>query len=176
MPRHEITLQVSDGAPIDIVWALGQAFTSWNEDQIEVGGTPLHIGAGYMYNISNRFSAGMELSFQSIKKTYRLTRRGSQQARGRKKLTAFLIMPKAKLTYVNGRIVQFYGDLAAGVGIINSTNRVENGSEGPHEYNTTTFAFQLNPIALRVGRRIGGFLKLGFGFQGFVTAGVSMKF
>jgi len=41
----------------------------------------------------------------------------------------------------------------------------------------TDFAFQVNPIALRVGNdHIGGFLEAGLGYKGFVTAGMSLKF
>ena len=39
------------------------------------------------------------------------------------------------------------------------------------------FAYQVNPIALRVGNhRIGGFLEAGLGYKGFLTAGVSLRF
>lgn len=42
---------------------------------------------------------------------------------------------------------------------------------------STSFAYQVNPIALRVGNdRIGGFLEAGLGYKGFVTAGVSLRF
>ena len=42
---------------------------------------------------------------------------------------------------------------------------------------STNFAYQVNPIALRVGNeRIGGFLEAGLGHKGFLTAGVSLKF
>lgn len=42
---------------------------------------------------------------------------------------------------------------------------------------STSFAYQVNPIALRVGNdRIGGFVEAGLGNKGFLTAGVSLKF
>jgi hypothetical protein len=42
---------------------------------------------------------------------------------------------------------------------------------------STSFAYQINPIAIRVGNdRIGGFVEAGFGTKGFVTAGLSLGF
>ena len=42
---------------------------------------------------------------------------------------------------------------------------------------STSFAYQVNPIALRVGNdRIGSFVEAGLGNKGFLTAGVSLKF
>ena len=42
---------------------------------------------------------------------------------------------------------------------------------------STDFAYQVNPIALRVGNnRVGGFVETGLGTKGFVTAGISFKF
>lgn len=42
---------------------------------------------------------------------------------------------------------------------------------------TTSFAYQVNPIAVRVGNdRVGGFVEAGFGYKGFLTAGLSFKF
>lgn len=42
---------------------------------------------------------------------------------------------------------------------------------------STDFAYQVNPIALRVGNnRVGGFVEAGLGTKGFVTAGISFKF
>jgi hypothetical protein len=175
-PRNEISLQVSDGTLLDVIWVFGEIFTSWNEEEIHSGGIPFHLGAGYKYSVSDRFSIGMDLSFQNFIKKYRLKRSGGKRAKGKKTMTAFLIMPAAKLIYVKGRIIQLYGDLAAGVGLINRTGRIENSSEKPHNDNITAFAFQFNPIAIRVGKRIGGYLKLGAGYQGFVTIGASMKF
>lgn len=41
----------------------------------------------------------------------------------------------------------------------------------------TSFAYQVNPIALRVGNEtIGAFVEAGLGHKGFVTAGLSFRF
>ena len=46
-----------------------------------------------------------------------------------------------------------------------------------HAGTETGLAFQVNPIAVRVGNdRIGGFLETGLGYKGFLTAGVSLRF
>ena len=42
---------------------------------------------------------------------------------------------------------------------------------------STDFAYQVNPIAVRVGNeRVGGFVEAGLGNKGFLTAGLSFKF
>ena len=42
---------------------------------------------------------------------------------------------------------------------------------------STDFAYQVTPIALRVGNnRVSGFVEAGLGTKGFVTASISFKF
>src|SRR5699024_7083076 len=96
------------------------------------------------YYVTDRFSAGLDLSYQ--------------------KMDAFLILPKAEFKYLNKRIIQLYGNAAAGLALFKA-----NGT------NATSFAFQVNPIGLRIGNRLGGFFELGAGLKGFFTLGLSFR-
>ncbi|WP_300763879.1 hypothetical protein [uncultured Bacteroides sp.] len=52
----------------------------------------------------------------------------------------------------------------------------KNATAGKSTFNTD-FAYQVNPIALRVGNdRVGGFVEAGLGTKGLVTAGINFKF
>jgi len=40
----------------------------------------------------------------------------------------------------------------------------------------TGFAYQLTPLGLRIGKRPGGFIELGYGYKGLIAAGFSYRF
>lgn len=68
--------------------------------------------------------------------------------------------------------------MVAGVNLSRHTESAltKNATVGKSSF-STDFAYQINPIALRVGNdRVGGFVEAGLGTKGFVTAGVSFKF
>ena len=89
-----------------------------------------------------------------------------------------LVLPTAEFVYFKRRLVELYGSAAAGVNLSrhSETALAKNATAGKSTLNTD-FAYQVNPIALRVGNnRVGGFVEAGLGTKGFVTAGVSFKF
>ena len=86
----------------------------------------------------------------------------------------FLILPTAEFVYYKRRLVELYGTAAAGVNLVRHTEKglSEAGKAAARQTDlSTSFAYQINPIALRVG-----FLEAGFGYKGFLTAGISMRF
>ena len=91
-----------------------------------------------------------------------------------------MLLPTVEFVYFKRGVVELYGGAAAGVNLVNHTEKSLNQtatSNAKKSDLSTTFAYQVNPIALRVGnQRIGGFLEAGLGYKGFVTAGVSLRF
>lgn len=176
--KHEFRLGVSDGLTMGSVNILGMGI----EDAITGNkrsdeNYSLTYGLGYRYAL-NRFKVGADLGFSHMNS--KLTLSGDQTPSIKEKELNFLVLPTAEFTYYKKELVELYGTAAAGINLNRHTETglTEAGKRTARKADlTTSFAYQVNPIAIRVGNnRIGGFLEAGLGNKGFVTAGVSLKF
>ncbi|MGL5787392.1 MAG: hypothetical protein ACRCX4_11325 [Bacteroidales bacterium] len=181
--KHEIRLSVSDGTPLNISnflgTAIGDAITGTERDRIEICGI---FGIGYRYAIS-RWKVGGDIGFASLTNRVKSSFYGSM-TRNTESNIHFLILPTGELTYFKRKKVTLYSSAAIGAILSRSSyssdyffeNRfIENSFNYSDFY--ATFAFQVNPIAIRVGNeRIGGFMELGVGYKGFISAGISILF
>ncbi|MFN8261978.1 MAG: hypothetical protein U0T07_00470 [Chitinophagales bacterium] len=85
----------------------------------------------------------------------------------------FSLMIGAECHYLNKKWVSLYSGLAIG-GFL-WQNRVDN-KDGINKTVDGYVAFQVNALGIRVGKRFGGFLELGFGNSGIINGGFSIKF
>lgn len=174
--KHDIRLSVSDGLTQGTSDILGMGIAdavlgSKRSDSK----TSLTYGFGYRYSI-NRFRLGADLDFGISSSKLALT--GEKSPSIKEKDLRFLVLPTAEFVYFKRRLVELYGSAAAGVNLSrhSETALAKNATAGKSTLNTD-FAYQVNPIALRVcNDRVGGFVEAGLGTKGFVTAGVSFKF
>lgn len=177
--KHDIRLSVSDGTPLTITEIFGGALSdgllgSKRTDEKMIG----VFGLGYRYNI-NRFRVGSDLGFALQKDKLTLSGQNTPAVQERK--LNFMILPTAEFIYFKRNLVELYGSAAAGVNLCRKSEKglTDEGKKIAANKSslTTSFAYQVNPIAIRVGNdRIGGFVEAGFGTKGFVTAGISMGF
>ena len=174
--KHDIRLSVSDGLAQGTSDILGMGIadavlgTKRSDSK-----TSLTYGLGYRYSI-NRFRVGADLGFGMS--TSKLAIAGETSPSIKEKDLRFLVLPTAEFVYFKRRLVELYGSAAAGVNLSRHTETAlaKSATAGKSTLNTD-FAYQVNPIALRVGNnRVGGFVEAGLGTKGFVTAGVSFKF
>ncbi|WP_031289860.1 outer membrane beta-barrel protein [Sphingobacterium sp. IITKGP-BTPF85] len=169
--RHEVRIDYSDATPLVIADVFTNAFVSaisGSESSNEKAFGML--SAGYRYALSNRFSIGADLSYANAssdmknKSTNEITYRKSN---------FYMVLPTAKYSYVKRGIIDFYGTVASGAILANGSDRTD------HEKTTTNdkiFAFQVNPLGLRIGKDWGGFLEAGYGFKGIIALGASYRF
>lgn len=178
MPRHEIRLAASDGLTLGLANVFGMGLSdavtgSKRSDEK----SSLVYSLGYRYSIA-RFRVGVDLGF--VQSTGKLTLIGETAPSLKEKDLNFMLLPTVEFVYFKRGVVELYGGAAAGVNLVNHTEKSLNQtatSNAKKSDLSTTFAYQVNPIALRVGnQRIGGFLEAGLGYKGFVTAGVSLRF
>lgn len=178
MPRHEIRLSASDGLILGLANVFGMGLSdavtgSKRSDEK----SSLVYSLGYRYSIA-RFRVGADLGF--VQSTGKLTLIGETAPSLKEKDLNFMLLPTVEFVYFKRGVVELYGGAAAGVNLVNHTEKSLNQtatSNAKKSDLSTTFAYQVNPIALRVGnQRIGGFLEAGLGYKGFVTAGVSLRF
>ena len=174
--KHDIRISVSDGltqGTADILgMGIGDAVLGTKRSDSK---TSLTYGLGYRYSI-NRFRVGADLGFGMSSSKLALT--GEKSPSIKEKDLRFLVLPTAEFVYFKRRLVELYGSAAAGVNLSRHTETAlaKNATGNKSSFNTD-FAYQVNPIALRVGNeRVGGFVEAGLGTKGFVTAGLSFKF
>ena len=81
-----------------------------------------------------------------------------------------MILPAAEFVYYKRGLFELYGTAAAGVNLSRhkETALTDAGKKAAKKADlSTSFAYQVNPIALRVGNdRIGGFVEAGLGNKG----------
>jgi len=98
------------------------------------------------YALNNRLKVGMALSFE---------RESSELRR---------------------KYVELHSELALGVGFRRECFDKQSGSSLSNESSTSSrFAYQITPIGVRLGGKLAGFAEVGFGYKGFVLAGISYR-
>jgi hypothetical protein len=85
------------------------------------------------------------------------------------------VMGRMDVYYVTNEWVQMYS--GGSFGAVNCKGTLNVTSSPPEQDNNeTTPAYQINVFSLRVGKNFGGFLELGFGYNGIINGGISYKF
>lgn len=176
--RHEFRVAASDGLTLTTVDVLGMglsdALTGTKRSNEKA---TMVYSVGYRYAL-NRFRLGGDLGF--AKTSSQLMLNGETSTSIKEKELNFLVLPTAEFTYFKRRLVELYGSASAGVSLKrhSETGLTDAGKKAAQKTDlNAAFAYQVNPIGLRVGNdRIGGFVEAGMGHKGFLTAGVSVKF
>lgn len=176
--RHEIRVSVSDGltqSAVDVL-GLGLADAVTGSKRTDEKASIVY-GLGYRYAVG-RFRVGADLGFAHT--TSKLTLSGDKMPSIKERELNFMILPTAEFVYLKSRLVELYGNASAGVSLKRHTETglTEAGKAAAAKADlNTSFACQVNPIALRVGNEtIGAFVEAGLGHKGFVTAGLSFRF
>lgn len=176
--RHEIRVSVSDGltqSAVDVL-GLGLADAVTGSKRTDEKASIVY-GLGYRYAVG-RFRVGADLGFAHT--TSKLTLSGDKMPSIKERELNFMIQPTAEFVYLKSRLVELYGNASAGVSLKRHTETglTEAGKAAAAKADlNTSFAYQVNPIALRVGNEtIGAFVEAGLGHKGFITAGLSFRF
>lgn len=176
--RHEIRVSVSDGltqSAVDVL-GLGLADAVTGSKRTDEKASIVY-GLGYRYAFG-RFRVGADLGFAHT--TSKLMLSGEKIPSIKERELNFMILPTAEFVYLKSRLVELYGNASAGVSLKRHTETglTEAGKAAAAKADlNTSFAYQVNPIALRVGNEtIGAFVEAGLGHKGFVTAGLSFRF
>lgn len=176
--RHEIRVSVSDGltqSAVDVL-GLGLADAVTGSKRTDEKASIVYE-LGYRYAVG-RFRVGADLGFAHT--TSKLTLSGDKMPSIKERELNFMILPTAEFVYLKSRLVELYGNASAGVSLKRHTETglTEAGKAAAAKADlNTSFAYQVNPIALRVGNEtIGAFVEAGLGHKGFITAGLSFRF
>lgn len=176
--KHEIRVSVSDGLTQGPSGVLGLGIADAITGSKRTNQTSSIVyGLGYRYAIG-RFKVGGDVAFSQSKSD--LTLAGDNSVSLKERDMNFLVLPTAEFVYFKRRLVELYGSASAGVNLVrhSETPKTDAGKiAAKKESFDPSFAYQVNPIAVRVGNdRVGGFVEAGIGHKGFLTAGVNVKF
>lgn len=183
--KHAIKLSVSDGLTLSITNFLGigdfdPMLDTGSYDQTTSG----VIGIGYRYSI-NRFKVGGDFGFANV--TTKKSNYADYYYSIKDRKQNFLILPIVEYLYYKTDclvskkgILELYGSVSSGMDFtrsIESRFAESNKIVFIKSDLIARFAYQINPIAILIGNdTIGGFLELGIGYRGFLTAGISLNF
>lgn len=118
------------------------------------------VNAGYLYHPNRRVAIGLSGTVENIRFSY------AGPVRDEKYLF-YAVLVNGRLYYMNRPSFSLYSGIGAGYAGAQSSIRGNAGG---------MFAFQVNALGFRVGRNIAGFGELGFGYQGMLQAGLSVRF
>jgi hypothetical protein len=126
---------------------------------------------GYNFHFGSKISVGFQVSYSRIK-TY-LNRNTTQEYAGRD--AYFTLMPRADYTHFNLDFLRVYSGVAAGVAFLGSKFETAPQTENQRA-SVSGFAYQINVLGARLGKRFGVYAEVGFGYNGVFTFGISEKF
>jgi opacity protein-like surface antigen len=124
---------------------------------------------GYRYNINDRVKVGADFSYLRLEDTFKAT---TANAKNVTRNTNYLMgLATIEFSYIKTSLLNFYG--SGGAGIISGSTK-ETGSS--YSNKEAAFAYQINPAGLRVGKKFGAFVEVGYGYKGIATAGLNYRF
>ena len=177
--KHSIRFTASDGLTLGgaSIWGIGLSDALMGTQRSEQKATGV-FGLGYRYQI-RRFRLGLDVGVAQVSSDMTLS--GDKSRSIKEKELNFLVLPTVEYAYLKRNLFELYGSASAGV---NFARHSEKGytdlgklNAQPKASLSTEFAYQVNPIGIRVGnQRIGGFVEAGLGYRGFVTAGMTVGF
>lgn len=144
---------------------LGTALLPGMVKRIDISGGGA-LFAGVDYNITNRVTLGLQGNYASYDQTYRM----DDESTSTLEMKYVTLMGHSRISWVNKSFFQLYSALGAGVTMIRGT--AEDSKKDTHG----NFAFQVSPVGVRVGNHIAFFVEAGIGFQGILSAGLSVRF
>ncbi|CAI2765691.1 outer membrane beta-barrel protein [Flavobacterium collinsii] len=171
--KHEVNLTYSDGIPMTFVDGFSDALSSailgqkLNSKTTSSG----NFGLGYRNQITERIRVGGDIAFQQEQ-----TEQSDKNNKfiGKRTNRYLMVMPTIAFSYIKTDWLDFYGSAAAGVVLERYTQTEPN--RAAVKDNAADFAFQVNPAGIRVGKKLGVFAEVGFGYRGIVSAGLNYKF
>ena len=174
---HEMRIAVSDGSMLSVLNGLDDIFVSavssgLDKNKVRDQKDFLSLSAGYRKQFSNRITLGSDIAFQ---RTEAFTRDNTTNEKSDiSKYDVIQVLPTFEYTYWCKEYIRLYGCVAVGAMLYLQSSSSSNSKDENSE--SVFFASQVNPIAVQIGKKFGGFAELGFGTRGIATAGLFYKF
>ncbi|MCC9136903.1 hypothetical protein ACFSKU_05045 [Pontibacter silvestris] len=120
---------------------------------------------GYNYGAGKRISVGVTGSYTTF--SARFKESGDLDFSNR----YFTLIPRVDYHWAKRDNVDVYSGLGFGASLLHT-----HYNEGRTNAQSIGAAIQVNCVGIRVGKKVGGFLEMGFGFNGLVNGGINTRF
>lgn len=131
------------------------------------------ISAEYLYHVSDLIAVGASGVFAHTQKD--IIFEADKSKGGTEKINFFTVMPTVKFDWLRKEHVGLYSKVAAGVSIINDSQKCVGADD--YKHTSACFNFQASFIGVEVGSaNVRAFAELGLGEQGMLLAGVRFRF
>ncbi len=128
------------------------------------------VNAEYAYRLSSKIALGAVLSFQVADS--HILNEGEDNTKARD--TWYSLMPQARFFWYTTDNMNVYSKVAFGLNA--RRNKYTNNNDIIEKFRDFNIAWQVSAIGFEYGNLVCGFAEAGFGTQGFIVAGIRMKF
>ncbi len=138
----------------------------FNGSSIENGSDLGEFRFSYAFTPGRRLAWGATISYNLSK--YDIIKNSAKQ--GAQTSAYYTFAGEGTYYYLQKDWIRLYGLLGAGITMVGSKQKDLGGAVIDSE-TQSFFNFQVTPVGLSVGRRLGGFAELGFGYRGVASIG-----
>lgn len=130
------------------------------------------FSASVQYQTKGRLGLGFDVLYSNTSSEF------AYSNTSKNKVTSKWLAVMAKGSYmyfrdaVNVPNVALYGAVAIGATFRDATGTVNNVSRSQ---NMSYFAYQITPLGVRTGQKVGFWAEIGYGFKGLLNAGISVQ-
>ena len=128
------------------------------------------VNAEYAYRLSSKIALGAVLSFQVADS--HILNEGEDNTKARD--TWYSLMPQARFFWYTTDNMNVYSKVAFGLNA--RRNKYTNNNDIIEKFRDFNIAWQVAALGFEYGNIVCGFAEAGFGTQGYVVAGVRVKF
>jgi hypothetical protein len=148
-----------------------------NDDKYLIRNSMTSPGAvflSYRFNVLKKMSLGLTCGFEMFSGDIVNTHSVNFGKTKKMYLTTAL---ECKYKYTEKKILSFYGFLGFGYSFLFTKDDFSVDVQGMKFVNSLKSHIngQITPIGIRVGKTFGGYLELGVGYKGLITAGLSIN-
>lgn len=124
---------------------------------------------GYKYSLTNKVNLGLALTYEWAN----ANAFQNMESIGKLKSNYYTIAAETDYVYFRKEKFTFYSTIGAGVTIYDQKLEMNENNESS---NKTNFNFQISPIGIKYGDKIGFFGEIGFGYKGLFNFGIYSSF
>ena len=170
--KHEIGIGIGVGTTSEIVDIFSDVISSaitagmYSSNTTYTGGFNLW----YKYNLTRSIGLGGTFVYEHA----RSDAYSDGTKTGEFNKNYYTLVAESSFRYLISGKFSLYGILGAGATLYDQKYKATNGSDSDNDL--VSFNFQISPIAIRYGDRLGFFIELGFGYKGIISAGLYTRF
>ncbi|MDR1743854.1 MAG: hypothetical protein LBR48_08595 [Dysgonamonadaceae bacterium] len=173
--RHELEGGLGIWNTSQIVFTLSDALSNslgiggMNVNNLS-GSPAFHVG--YKYWLTERFGVGATLAMGSESgNVFNL----EKQYQGQIQRYYSNVAAEAAFNYINSEIFKVYALGGVGGLFLNQKYEPDGGSGTDKNDKGLFLDYQITPIGIKVGKNVGGFAEVGFGYKGIVNIGLFVR-